>query len=81
MKIQYQVHLDFAVADRNILERITLTNMQSEPKAQSRVILYPCHLPNDEWATVCLRVPQVLKLFSRSMPHAHVLKAVQVHLE
>eukprot|EP00392_Amoebophrya_sp_AT5.2_P009899 g9930.t1 len=74
----FNVHLDFAVADRNILERITLTNMQSEPKAQSRVILYPCHLPNDEWATVCLRVPQVLKLFSRSMPHAHVLKAVQV---
>ncbi|CAD7955258.1 unnamed protein product, partial [Amoebophrya sp. A25] len=32
----FHVHLDFSVADRNMLERISLTNMQSEPKAQSR---------------------------------------------
>ena len=33
-----------------MLERITLSNMHQEAKAQSRVILYPLHLPKDKWS-------------------------------
>ena len=48
----FNLHLDFVVADRNMLERITLSNMHQETKAQSRVIIHPLHLPRDEWTTV-----------------------------
>ena len=74
----FNVHFDFGVADRNMLERITLTNMRASPVAQARVILYPLKLVPDEWTTVRLHIPEVLLLFGRIMPHAHVLKSVQI---
>ena len=74
----FSIHLDFNVAERSMLERISLSNMHKEAKAQSRAILLPLQLPSDKWTTVCLGVPEVLAMFNRAMPNAHNLRKIQV---
>ncbi|CAD7966740.1 unnamed protein product [Amoebophrya sp. A120] len=68
--ILYPLHLDQA----NVSATVEASASGNKAGAQG----------SDSWATVCVHVPSVLKLFSslggnaHLMPHAHVLKSVQI---
>ena len=74
----FTIHLDFDVAERSIMERISLGNMYKEPKANARSMLVPLQIPMDTWTTVCVCVPEILAMFKRAMPNAHNLRKLQV---